>query len=175
MKVAIVAYPELSRVDRDWVEAFRQTHDPQAARLAVHFTLVFPIEAAAEDLHLEIGQVARSTGPFTFTIQRTSVVPDIFGSAHQIFLVPDEGAAELTFLHDRLYGGILRPHLRSDLPFVPHLTVGACEDAVDARTLARTFDGRTLRGTVESMELVDVRQDRIRTVASYGLGDEAFE
>ena len=42
MKVAVVAYPTLADHDRVWIEYVRQAHDPQAVRIAVHFTLVFP-------------------------------------------------------------------------------------------------------------------------------------
>ena len=47
MKLAIVAYPSLDEADRQWIESFRTTHDPQRVRIGVHFTLVFPVEATA--------------------------------------------------------------------------------------------------------------------------------
>jgi len=45
MKLAIVAFPSVDEVDRQWIESFRSQHDPQASRLGVHFTLVFPFMA----------------------------------------------------------------------------------------------------------------------------------
>ena len=45
MTLAIVAYPSLDETDRQWIESFRATHDPQSPRIDVHFTLVFPVEA----------------------------------------------------------------------------------------------------------------------------------
>jgi 2'-5' RNA ligase len=171
MRVAVVAYPRLDEQDREWIEAFRAGHEPQSSRIDAHFTLVFPVEAAPDELDAELRQVAGSVEPFTFTIGRTSVVRDLLGTDHHIFLVPDEGAAEIAALHDRLYAGTLRTHLRADIPFVPHMTVGAAGNAQTAEEWARTMDiGRTLRGAVERVELIEIGGGRVRTVAAYGLG-----
>ncbi len=174
MRVAIVAYPRLDEMDRERIEAFRATHDPQAPRIGVHFTLVFPVEAAPDELHAEVDEVAGSTEPFTFAIRRSMVVRDAAGGDHHIVLVPDEGAAELMALHNRLYAGTLRTHLRSDIPFAPHLTIGASRDLQTAEQWAGTLDvSGTLRGAVDSLALIDVGQGRIRTIAAYAL--EAVE
>jgi hypothetical protein len=45
MTLAIVAYPNIDDSDRQRLESFRALHDPQAARIGVHFTLVFPFDA----------------------------------------------------------------------------------------------------------------------------------
>jgi len=122
MKLAVVAYPDLDDGDRQWIESFRAKHDPQAPRIDVHFTLVFPVEAVPTDLDPEVAVVARSTRPIPFAIRDIKVVRDALGILSHVFLVPDEGGARITTLHDRLYGGTLRAHLRSDIPFVPHIT-----------------------------------------------------
>jgi hypothetical protein len=48
--IAVVAYPQLSPSDREWIEAVRAREDPQARRIALHFTLVFPLELPADDV-----------------------------------------------------------------------------------------------------------------------------
>ena len=40
-----------------------------------------------------------------------------------VFLVPDEGHARISLLHDRLYRGRLAPYLRLDVPFTPHINI----------------------------------------------------
>lgn len=40
------------------------------------------------------------------------------------FLTVCNGKNEITKLHDRLYMGILAPHLCSDIEFIPHVTIG---------------------------------------------------
>jgi 2'-5' RNA ligase len=173
MKLAIVAYPILDEIDRLWIESSRARHDPQASRIDVHFTLVFPVEAVASALGPEIAVVAQSSHLIPFTIRRTKVVRDPLGNGSHIFLVPDEGSAEIATLHDRLYAGALRAHLRSDIPFVPHMTVGAAPDSQTAETFAEELGVRTriIRGTVAHVELVDVGTPRVQSISIYALGN----
>jgi len=87
--------------------------------------------------------------------------------------VPDEGGAQIATLHDRLYAGALRPHLRSDIPFVPHMTIGAVQDLQFAERLAKELGvgSRTVRGVVGDMELVDVAEHRVRSITTFTLGN----
>jgi len=175
MKLAIVAYPRLDEVDHQWIESFRAKHDPQAPRIDVHFTLVFPLDAVPSELGPEIAVVAESTQSISFAIRGTKVVRDVLGNVSQIFLVPDEGGIQITALHDRLYAGTLRGHLRSDIPFVPHMTVGAAPDSQAAERLAQelTVQSRILRGTVANIELVNVGTRYVQSIATYTLGTAA--
>lgn len=172
MKLGIVAYPSLDEEDRQWIESFRAKHDPQASRLGVHFTLVFPVEAMPSELEPELVVAAESTQPISFAIRSTRVVRDVVENDSHILLVPDEGGAQISTLHDRLYSGVLRPYLRSDIPFVPHMTVGAAPDSRLAKRLAEElgFGSRTVRGLVANIELVDVATRRVRSIMTYALG-----
>lgn len=42
-----------------------------------------------------------------------------------MFVVPDEGREPIVRLHHELYAGVLRPHLREDVGYVPHVTIAA--------------------------------------------------
>jgi hypothetical protein len=103
------------------------------------------------------------------------VVRDALGNGSHIILVPDEGGAQIATLHGRLYAGALRTHLRSDIPFVPHMTVGAAPDSQFAERLAEELGvgSRIVRGTVASMEVVDVGTARVRSITTYVLGNAA--
>jgi 2'-5' RNA ligase len=173
VKLAIVAYPGLDDFDRRWIEAFRTEHDPQAARIAVHFTLVFPLDAAAHDVETELREAARSTQRIRFVIRRTEVVHDTAIGATHILLVPDDGGTHIVELHDRLYAGRLRAHLRSDIRFVPHMTVGATPDSFSADRLVseRGIRSRIVHGTIDRLNLVEVAERQVRTVATYALGN----
>ena len=175
MKLAIVAYPSLDEIDRQWIESFRAKHDPQASRLGVHFTFVFPVEALPSELEREIAVVAQSTQPISFTIHGAEVVRDVPGSHSHIFLVPDAGDAQIATLHDRLYAGALRGHLRADVPFVPHMTVGATADSQLAARLAAEIRvrSRMVRGTIANLVLVDVGTPRVQSVATHALRNAA--
>jgi len=172
MKLAIVAYPSLDELDRRWIESFRSKHDPHASRLRVHFTLVFPVEAVPSELGPEVGLVAQSSRPISFVIRKTQVVRDVLGNSNHVFLVPDEGGTEIAALHDRLYAGTLRGHLRSDIPFIPHMTVGAAPDSQSAEKLAETLGlgPRVLRGRIADIELIDVGTPCVQSVTTYCLG-----
>jgi hypothetical protein len=39
---AVVAFPTFEAADRQWIESIRAKHDPEAKRIAAHFTLIFP-------------------------------------------------------------------------------------------------------------------------------------
>ncbi|MFN7966210.1 MAG: 2'-5' RNA ligase family protein [Acidobacteriota bacterium] len=172
MKVAVVAYPRLAAADRERIESFRQRHDPQASRLGVHFTLVFPCEMQPDHVSQEIASVAQETSPITFVVRRAELVRDVFGSGSHVFLTPGDGSSQLTELHDRLYAGVFREHLRADIPFTPHMTVAAAEDVESGERLVIELDigSRLIAGVVDCIELVDVGTPRVETIAAYPLG-----
>jgi 2'-5' RNA ligase len=173
MKLAIVAYPILESIDREWIESFRSKHDPHASRLGAHFTLVFPFDGLPDDLGPDMAAVAESTEPIPFSIHHTEVVRDALGNGNHIFMVPDEGRAQIATLRDRLYAGRLQTHLRSDIPFVPHMTVGAARDSQSAEALAGQLDvsSRIVRGELRNIELVDVGTRLVRSIKTYVLGN----
>jgi 2'-5' RNA ligase len=170
-RLAVVAYPTLDEADRRWIEAFRAEHDPHAARLPAHFTLAFPAEAPDGAMEREAATAALSTRPVLFAIRRVEVIRDALGAGFHVFLVPDEGGDMIAALHDRLYEASLQPYLRSDIPFVPHVTIGAAPDLPSAERLASQLDfgSRVVRGSISSIDVVDVGLPRVRTVRTFPL------
>jgi 2'-5' RNA ligase len=173
MNIAVVAYPMMDDADLHWISTFRKKHDTQSFRIGVHFTLVFPVEGSPSELASEIAAVARSIDPIAFAISRTEIVCDALEKRSLVFLVPDEGALEITTLHNRLYAGVLRPYLRADIAFVPHLTIGAAAESSAAQRAAAELDigSRVIRGRIEQVALVNVGLPIVHTVATYALGD----
>ena len=156
--LAVVSYPTLDETDRRWIEAIRARHDPRADRIAAHFTLVFPTDAAPPDVAEEMAAVSRSAAPIAFVIRRAVAARDAASGIGHVFLVPDEGAEAIADLHRRLYAGVLRPHLRADLPFEPHVTVAAEPDVGRCEAIARqvTQACRPIIGTIAHLDLVNV-------------------
>lgn len=171
-QLAVVSYPTLNEADRRWVESIRANHDPQAARLAAHFTLVFPADAAPGEVTAEIAAIAGAVKPIPFVIRGAKAVRDALGGGGRIFLVADEGASEIAALHDQLYSGVLRPHLREDIPFLPHVTVAAGHDFGWCETLAEELNGdsRIVRGALDSVELVDLVEPVVASIGRFTLG-----
>jgi 2'-5' RNA ligase len=169
--IAVVAYPTLDEADRHWIESIRACRDPQASRVAVHFTLVFPADALPGEVSTEVTAVAGSAKAIPFTIHQAMAVRDSQGGGH-VFLVPDEGHDEITDLHDRLYAGILRPHLRTDIPFTPHMTLAPDADVARCAALAEQLnrDSRTVRGALRSVNLVHVGTYRVESIRAFVLG-----
>ena len=171
-QLAVVSFPALADEDRRWVESIRAKHDPQAGRLAAHFTLVFPVEAATAAIAAEVTAVARSIAPIPFVVRYAMAARDASGRGGHVFLVADEGAAEIVSMHNRLYAGGLKRHLRADIPFVPHITVAGNQDFAVCQTLAEEIDDelRTLRGSLDSLEVLDVGAATIASAGRFVLG-----
>jgi 2'-5' RNA ligase len=170
---AVVAVPVLDEAARVFIEAFRARHDPQAARIGAHFTLVFPTEGApTPELEAELAAVAADVAPIAFVFRRAVAVAGRGGEASHVFLVPEEGRAEIAALRERLQARSLRSQLRAGVPFVPHVTIAAARDLATCESLAREFsvpaDG--MRGRLDRIELLSLEMPRVRTLAAWNLG-----
>jgi 2'-5' RNA ligase len=153
----VVAYPRLDAADARWVQAIRQQYDPHAALIAPHFTLVFPTEIEDERRFLlDLRQQATPFAPFTFVIRCALPVKDLLSPSTHIFLVPDEGLSSLVRLHDALYATSLAPALRLDIPFIPHITVGAIGEPVVAKAIADAVNlqERVVEGVIDQLSLI---------------------
>jgi 2'-5' RNA ligase len=95
------------------------------------------------------------------------------GGRTDLFLIPEEGAAEITALHDRLYAAALRPHLRPEIAFVPHLTVGGAADPLAAEKLRDEFrlGFESVPGRVTRLELIDVGAHVVQPLGAFQLGN----
>jgi 2'-5' RNA ligase len=171
-RLAVVAYPAFDDADRGWIESFRAVHDPQARMLAAHVTLVFPAKAAIADVIAELTEAAASTREFSVVLRSAMAVPDPLGPGGHVFLVPEEGAKEISDLHERLYSGAFRPSLRIDIPYRPHITVAAGPEWPWCERVAASLNrnSRVVRGRVEAIELLEVGRKRVNPVERFALG-----
>jgi 2'-5' RNA ligase len=169
MRLAVVAYPTLNEADAAWLETVRLSHDPQASFIRAHFTLLFPCEA---DPDVVMGQAQRAVAgapPIHFTAREFQAVRDRDNVGGHVFLVPAAGRLQFAAVHERLYSGVLREHLRAVL-FVPHITVGAAGDFQNCAALAAELaaSGRLIRGTVGTASVVRVDVRPIESLGSIG-------
>jgi 2'-5' RNA ligase len=170
-QLAIVAYPTFSETDRATIKAVRSRHDPQFAMVDPHFTLLFPVEAPLADVMNEAHSAVSATPAFSVTLNSVRAVRDAFGSGGHVFLVPEQGANEITALNSRLYGGMLKWARREDIPYVPHITVAACTDFSECEALAATLAGdqRDICGSVGTLTVVEVVGARVAILANLPL------
>jgi len=169
---AVVAFLLLDPADRQWIESIRSKHDPEAKRIAAHFTLVFPAVLPLRATEAHLTRVARATEPIRFVLRRATVAPDAQGAAGHVFLIPEDGRDALMGLHERLHEGALQPHAKRHVSFTPHVTVAAGTAIAPLHTLAGELNAKhlSIRGSISEIVLVEVAEDAIRPVANYSLG-----
>ncbi len=167
-----LAYPTWSAADSERIEAFRLRHDPNFAQVRAHFTMVFGCEAVPEPAYVEhVREVCRSAHPFTFRCRYALLGADDEVERAYVFLVPDEGFSAVARLHDALYRGVLGERLRLDLPYIPHLTIGASADRAQAKRWCDELnaEGLDVGGTVDAVT-VTVRDGSMLELATVKLG-----
>jgi len=145
---------ELDPADRAWLEGVRRRYDPQHAFVDAHFTLVFPFEGVPQDeVAAHATAVATSTPAVAFRLTTAAVVRDPAAERSHVFLLPREGELALSRLHRQLYSGPLEAKLRRDIPYQPHVTVGAFDSHADAERIATVLGPCDIAGTLVSMDL----------------------
>jgi 2'-5' RNA ligase len=131
VRYAIVAFPVLDAAAA--IEATRRRFDPLASTLPAHVTLVFPFTDAVGEADLA-AHVARAVADQpAFDISLSGITAEDGG---YIFLGVETGADVLRTLHDRLYRGVLAPHLSSAHEYQPHITIGRLRDPEEVRSAA---------------------------------------
>ena len=172
---AVVAFPLLDADDRQWIESIRAKHDPEAGRIAAHFTLVFPAVLPLRATEAHIARVAGLTEPIRFVLRRAAVMPDAHRPGGHVFLLPEDGRDALGGLHERLCQDVMQPQWRKGASFTPHVTVAAGATSDPLHSLAGDLNARGLgiRGSISEIVLVEVTPAEIRRVAHFPLGSVA--
>jgi 2'-5' RNA ligase len=166
----IIAPLEATRADLARIETLRRRHDPQAAIIPAHVTLVFPFET--DDLPGitdHINEVIASHGPIALRLSAYLAVRAHDDSQSHIFLVPDQGRAEIEALHDALYEGPLASHLRGDIPFIPHVTIAVFDFHDEAEDFVRELGQVGMPGTLSIVDVIEFGASGIMLLHSTSL------
>ncbi len=140
--------------------------------MAAHVTLVFPFDSiAAEAAAAHMFEVA--TRWSTIALRLAAVIPVADAVSHQshLFLVPDQGRAEIEALHDDLYAGPLAGALRTDIAFIPHVTVGVFDHHDEAEDTAREIGRIGMAGRLPALELVSFDGAAVRVLERFSLAE----
>ncbi len=170
MSLLIIAPLEAACADLARIETLRRRHDPQSTIVPAHVTLVFPFET--DDLPTisqHIGQVVASHGPIALRLSAYLAVRAHDDTQSHIFLVPDQGRAEIEALHDAIYSGPLAVALRHDIPFIPHVTVAASKFHDDAEDLVREFGQVGIAARLTRLELIEFDGQVVTTQTQFKL------
>ncbi len=169
-----VAFPTFGAEEAAWVDAFRQRHDADRRRMiAAHYTLVFGCSGVdGEAYAAHVASVAATFEPIAFECRRATLGADDEAGVAQVYLVPDRGGPQLSLLHDRLYTGPLRPFLRPDLPYRPHITIGQSRDRLDVQAWCDALNARGVRvaGVVRELTVGAVRAGVFEPLSTHALG-----
>lgn len=128
-----------------------------------------------EALIAQVRSAVVSRGAIPLTLGRAVVFRDVVAEGSHVFILPEEGHEELHALHDRLYDGVFSRHLRTDVPFVPHVTVGAYPTFKECKRVADQLnqEHRTMRGTVRGVDVIEVAPLAVHVVVTVPFGQDA--
>lgn len=174
MAYFVVAYPELQESDFDWIQAYRSQHDRQFSLVEPHFTLVFSIQELDKESFLaEMKQKVADIKAFEFELNTATINQDNSGKYYHEFLVPDAGYSNIVKLHDRLYSGLLAPHLRLDVDFIPHISIGDSEDAQTSKQRVDNLNSQnvSVHGRIGSLDVLAYADGTISTIERIQLQD----
>ena len=167
-----VAYLGISSAQMQWIQEFRQQHDPHFTVAEPHFTLVFGVRDVEELVYLEhVEAIAMASRPIHFRCTYAMLGADDIDDTAYVFLVPNEGNAEVSLLHDRLYTGLLQPFHRLEFPYIPHVTIAS---TIDFRLAKRLCDGLNhagvcVEGSLSSISVGVLKDGHLQTLRSFAL------
>ena len=167
-RFAVAWFPAFRGIER--LEAFRRRHDPMAALIPAHVSLVFPFPTALTRLQVEthVQRVVSRWPPVPVAFRRVRTEANEF-----VFLMAQRGAASIKGLHDRLYTRSLAPHLRKDLPYEPHITLarqGDYQRLQEALAEAEQEFGGELEDVLRAVQVLAVGPDgKITPLSTFAL------
>jgi 2'-5' RNA ligase len=168
-----LAYPALQEGDRKIICEFRRLHDIKYFDVVdAHWTMIFPVSTKDIELNNLADHIARAVsnyGPVSFVCRYALVYDDDGSDDYYLFLVPDEGFSGISLLHDELYSDFMRPHLRLDIPYVPHIGIATDKNKEHLYELAREWNDccREIRGTIDSLTLSSYDGKQVKDIKQF--------
>jgi 2'-5' RNA ligase superfamily len=157
MSLLVITYPQLSPKDYAWIQSLRSQNDPQYGLVEPHITLVFPTaDISQTDLVDHVIAQTTAVGCIDFSIHCAMPVKESVGFDTHLFLVPDQGFSQIVKLHDTLYTGPLASSLRLDIPYIPHITIGAHRDPWVCKVAADQLNQQdiAIHGTLTALDII---------------------
>ena len=168
MSLLVLAYPDFSIHDFQWIQSIRSAHDQRHYSLVKpHFTIVFPVSTIEKyKFCRHVEERTRQFGNIFFSLRRAICVKDSLSDFTDIFLIPDEGNSYIRQLHDTLYTDILSQELRLDIPFIPHIGVGGYPSLLRCNEVADQLNGNPfcIHGQIHCLDIVEYDFKSIVTI-----------
>ena len=153
----IIAYPEITGADFNWVQSIRKQKDGMYDAVNPHVTLVFGTDKLSiGELYEHTQNKLKDSKSFKVVFGSVKVVKDEFRNVFHAFLIPKDGYKEIIDLHDKLYTDQLASELKSDIPFIPHITIGMSPNEDEMNALAGDINstGKTIVGKINTVNIV---------------------
>jgi len=169
----VLAYPEISEEDRNWIDSFREKHDHLFYGIVEpHFTIVFPTFGISyNDFEKEVFEKTKDTKGFSFSLRCAMNNNDRLSEYNHIFLSPDEGNSDIVKLHDKLYSGILRKTLRLDVDFYSHIGIGSYTDPEKCKSLIDEINHSpfNISGRISSLDIISFGDQKVTNLKKIDL------
>ncbi len=169
----VLAYPKLRNEDYDWIQSIRKSNDSRYYNVVKpHFTIVFPFfNYGINELQTHIENICAEIETIQFSIRAAIIVKDSFSDYTDVFLIPDEGNSQIIKLHNKLYTGIIEKELRLDIPFIPHIGIGASEEPEEAKILSDNLNRQNIciEGKISELDFVEYLYPKVSLIKKYTL------
>ena len=165
---AIVWFPPLPADSN--IDAFRAQHDPLATRIGAHLTLVFPFPTnlTSTQLASHIKRIVGNWPQLPVSFRDIESLQEEFC----IQMVREKSEAVIA-LHDKLYSGALKDHLRVEMEYRPHITLGRITGNPAGVSYAAMHQAAILgmhkewRAVMKELAVVSYHQDGTITVDNF--------
>ena len=168
MSLLVIAYPNIEPICFEWIQKQRSRYDQYLFQIVnPHFTIVFPVNDVTEP---EFSQIVESCSNgikrIEFEIKQVVAHEDLLTGKFLQFLIPEMGNDEIVQLHDQLYSGELKRHLRKDIPYIPHITIGSHDDMKACRQAVAQINATNfqIHGTIDTLNIVAFENNKITPV-----------
>ena len=168
MAYGVLAYPQLKNTDYTFIQEFRKKYDAlYYTVIEPHFSFVFPIDEIEEDAFIaEIRDKSAGVASFNFEIKCAVVNKDAVSEIYHLLLVPEKGYSRVVKLHDKLYSGLLFPHLRLDIDFIPHVAIANSKDKYEVKSWADNWNREefSIKGRVNSITIIEYSNSNLTDI-----------
>ncbi len=168
MTYLVVAYPEISQADFNWIQEYRSKNDPRYFNVVKpHFTIVFATgDISQEDFIQEVKTQTENIERFDFELNVATINQDDSKEYYHEFLVPEKGYAAIVKLHDKLYSGSFAKNLRYDIDFIPHVGIGNADNVQESKKRIDDLNNRgvSIQGRVNTLDILEYKDGKVITI-----------
>jgi hypothetical protein len=167
-ELLVIVYPKLGKSDFEKIQNQRKLFDKEShAMVLPHFTFVFPVTGMQiTEFASEVRKQIAGATAIRFAIRCAAVNRDTVNDCYHTFLIPGKGCSKMVKLHDSLYSDKLSSHRRTDIDFIPHITIGTAPDAISCKKMADDWNQKDgeIRGILKFADIVQHAAGKVITL-----------